>query len=79
MSVWAGKQSRMLPLILPYHLPPPCSRKIAELPTTPSRPNLISQFLIDQQGFDVDFGEHVLRMACSYVYCMWQILLIVES
>ncbi len=23
-----------------------------------SIPNLISQFLINQQGFDVDFGEH---------------------
>jgi len=35
-------------------------------------PNLISQFLINQQGFDVDFGEHGLRMAGSWAYCTWQ-------
>jgi len=32
-------------------------------------PNLISQFLINQQGFDVDFGERGRMMACSWVYC----------
>jgi hypothetical protein len=31
---------------------------IINLPNIPSFPNLISQFLIDQQDFDVDFGEH---------------------
>ena len=32
--------------------------QIINLPNTPSLPNLISQFLINQQGFDIDFGEH---------------------
>ena len=33
--------------------------------TIPRLPNLISQILIKEKGFDVDFGEHGLRMACS--------------
>ena len=37
---------------------------LRKLPTS-SLPNLISQLLINQQGFDVDFGEHGQRMACS--------------
>ena len=32
----------------------------------PSLPNLVSQFLINQQGFDVEFDEHGLRMACLW-------------
>jgi len=24
----------------------------------------------NQQGFCIDFGEHVLRMGCSWVYCL---------
>ncbi len=39
---------------------------IAYLTSAPHLPNLISQFLIDQQGFDVDFGEHGLRMGCLW-------------
>jgi hypothetical protein len=34
-------------------------------PGIPSLPNLISQFLINQQGFDIDACEHGQRMACS--------------
>ena len=30
----------------------------------PQFPDLISQFLINKKGFDVDFGEHCQRMAC---------------
>ena len=33
------------------------------LPRIPSLPNLISQFLISQQGFNVDFGEHETTFA----------------
>ena len=36
----------------------------------PSLPNLISQFLIHQQSFDVDLGEHGLRVARSWTYCL---------
>ncbi len=40
------------------HRPPRhTSRQIINLPSNPS---LISRFLINQQGFDVDFGEHGL-------------------
>ncbi len=28
------------------------------LPIIPSLPNLVSQILVNQQGFDVDLGEH---------------------
>ena len=37
---------------------------IINLPLIPSLPHLVSQLLINQQGFDVDFGEHGQRMAC---------------
>ncbi len=36
------------------------------LATNPSLPSPISRFLINQQGFYVDFGEHGQRMACSF-------------
>jgi hypothetical protein len=32
----------------------------------PSLPNLISQFLINQQGFDVDLGEHGGNMEAGF-------------
>ena len=38
-----------------------------------SIPSLIGQFLINQQGFDVDFGEYGLKMACSLAYRMRRI------
>jgi len=43
---------------------PPRARRqsIREQPTIPSFPNLISKVLINQQGFDVNFGEHGLLM-----------------
>jgi hypothetical protein len=37
---------------------------IVGLASIPNLPHLIRQTLINQQGFDVDFGEHDLRMAC---------------
>ena len=42
--------------------------QIINLPNIPSLPNLIGQFLINQQRFDVHFDEHGLRMACSRAY-----------
>ena len=43
--------------------PPRYTRQLViNLHHIPSLPNLISQFL--SKGFDVDFGEHGLRMAC---------------
>jgi hypothetical protein len=36
---------------------------MVNLPSIPSLPNLISHFLINQQGFDVDFGEQGRKMA----------------
>jgi hypothetical protein len=48
-----------------YERPGYASNLIINLPLIPSLPNLISQFLIDQQSFDVDFGEHGQRVACS--------------
>ncbi len=38
---------------------------IVQFTSTPSLPNLIRQFLINQEGFYVDFGEHGLKMDCS--------------
>jgi hypothetical protein len=35
---------------------------ITNLPLIPSLPNLVSQLRINQQGFDVDFGEHEASM-----------------
>ena len=37
---------------------------IRNYPSIPQLPHLIRQFLINQQGFDVDFGEHGHRIAC---------------
>ena len=55
--------------------PPRYARNlIINPPFIPSLPNLISQFLI--KGFDVDFGEHGLRMACSWTYFMWQVWIV---
>ena len=42
----------------------------------PSLPDLISQFLIHQQGLDIDSGEHGRRMLCSWGYFGWQIQVI---
>ncbi len=62
--------------VFPYYgysnyRPPHPGRLIpTELPGIPSLPNLISQFLINQQGFDVGFGEHGQRMACSRCHFM---------
>ena len=55
--------------------PPPDNRRInkytplggtiwpeTELPNIPSLPKLVSQFLISQQAFAVDFGEHGLAI-----------------
>ena len=53
-----------------YEHPGYAGNLIINLPPIPSLPNLISQFLINQQGFDVDLGEHGLRMACSWAYFM---------
>ena len=48
--------------------------KVSELTLSSSaQQELISQFLINEQGFDVDFGEHGLRMAAQFAYCEWQI------
>ena len=47
-----------------YKPPRYADNLIINLPSIPSLPNLISQFIINQQGFDVDFGEHGLRMTC---------------
>ena len=58
--------------VFPYYgysnyRPPHPGRLIpTELPGIPSLPNLISQFLINQQGFDVGFGEHGWRMELSW-------------
>ncbi len=41
-----------------------------KLPSIPSRPNLISQLLINQQGFDIDFGEPCLIMARQQAECL---------
>ena len=41
-----------------YEHPGYAGNLIINLPRIPSLPNLISSFLINQQGFDVDFGEH---------------------
>jgi len=38
--------------------------QIVGTPHLLSLPNLIGQFLINQQGFDVHFGEHGPRVAC---------------
>jgi len=43
--------------------------QIINLPGIPSLPNLISQCLIVQLGFDVFFDERGRMMACSWVYC----------
>ncbi len=43
-------------------VPRPSGCALTNLPNIPSLPYLISQFLIN--GFDVDFGEHGLRMGC---------------
>ena len=36
--------------------------QIVDLRSTSRRPNLVGYFLINQQGFDVDFGEHEASM-----------------
>ncbi len=41
------------------------SHKIVNLPSIPSLPDLISQLLIDQQGFDVEVGEHAARVTTA--------------
>jgi len=53
-------------IIVGYPEPHVGCRKIINLPRMLSLPNLISRFLINQQGFDVDFGEHGRRMACLW-------------
>ncbi len=45
-----------------------CSDEITHFSSVPSLQDLISQFFIN--GFEVDFGEHDLRMSCSWGYCM---------
>ena len=56
-----------------YEHPGYAGNLIINLPFIPNFPNLIHQFLINQQGFDVDFGEHGLKMACSLAYRMRRI------
>jgi hypothetical protein len=46
------------------NLPPhQIRRSLVNLPRIPALPHLVSQFVIHQQGFDIDFGEHGLRLA----------------
>jgi len=54
---------RILPPSSKHH---PCytCNLIINLPLMPGVSNQVSQFLINQQGFYVDFREHGLRMAC---------------
>ena len=40
-----------------YTAPDDRSQVIIDLLLIPSLPNLVSQFLVIQQGFDVEFGE----------------------
>ncbi len=45
---------------------------IINLPTVPSLQNLISQFLINQQGLDVDFGEHGRTVTVAWDSDQWR-------
>ena len=36
----------------------------------PQPPNLVSQLLVNEQGFDVEFGEHVASMTGRWVACL---------
>ncbi len=54
--------------------PPPSARshKIVHIPSIPQLPNLVSQPLINQQGFDVDFGEHGRTVAVVWDSDQWR-------
>jgi len=51
-----------------YYPPSEISNRVVYFPTIPSLPNLISQFLINQQGLDIVIGEYGLRTACLWAH-----------
>jgi len=52
-----GISLRVFTIIVGYPEPYAVCYEIAYFVSIPSLPNLISEFLINQQCFDVDFGE----------------------